>query len=80
MQQFSVRIWLADQIGCAPDNLTIVDAAPDNRTILFALDGEPVGQVHVLDPGSDGEAGVVAAWAPDGSSNATIPRGVDVAW
>jgi hypothetical protein len=80
MQQFSVRAWLAEQIGCPPDSLTIVDATTDARTILFAVDGVPSGQVHVLDPGVDLDGGVIAAWTPDGSGNAQIPRGVEVGW
>ena len=80
MSQFSVRAWLADQIGCPADSLTILDAAPDERTILFALDGQPYGQVHVLGGSRDAELGIVAAWAPDGSANAEIPAGEEVGW
>jgi hypothetical protein len=78
--QFSVRAWLADQIGCEADSLTILDAAPDERTILFALDGEPCGQVHVLAAAPGLGQGIVAAWAPDGSANAEIAADREVSW
>ena len=82
MASFSVRAWLAEQIGCAPDDLSIVDATPDERTILFALDGEPYGEVHVLggDDGDPASQGIAAAWVPGESANAVIPPGAEITW
>ena len=82
MAQFSVRTWLAEQIGCAADSLTILDATPDERTILFALDGTPYGEVHVLASpgGSEDGAGIVAAWLPFGSANAVAPPQAEITW
>ena len=80
MAQFSVRAWLAEQIGCSPDSLTILDATPDQRTILFAIDGEARGQIHVLESDDRDDRGIVAAWAPDGSANAEIPGEAQIAW
>jgi hypothetical protein len=79
---FSVRAWLASAIGCDVERLALVLPSGDGRDALFALDGEPCCQVHLM--GAPGEAAtqaaaVVAAW-PGGSANTVVKRGSVIEW
>ena len=67
MAQFSTRVWLALVIGCAPDDLSIVERSADGRFTSFARNGRPYGQVHLTQPQdqfpwSQARHALIAAW------------------
>lgn len=84
MGTFSVRPWLARQIGCPVEELSALDSIGGGQfEVLFARDGEPYGQVYLLAApaaGSGQGRAFVAAWLPGHSATVVIPAGDEIAW
>ena len=50
MAVVSVRSWLALEMGCGPDDLSVIEYSPDGAVISFARDGHFFGQVRLTPP------------------------------
>jgi hypothetical protein len=81
---FSVRAWLAEQIGCPLDQLTAIDiVTAEGFEATFARAGAPYGHVRLLfasEPGSGQGRGLVAAWGQGRSASTVVPAGDRVRW
>jgi hypothetical protein len=87
VRTFHVREWLAEAIGCMPDDLTILELTPDIEPldIIFARRGQPYGQVHLMQPAFEpgtpfGERALIAAWRGGQSAREALGPGTVVDW
>ena len=84
MAPFSTRVWLALVIGCAPEDLSIIERSTDERFTSFALHGRPHGQVHLTEPQgqfpwSQARQALIAAWT-GGTAHRLLLDDDEVTW
>lgn len=66
--QVLVRDWLALQIGCAANELSVIERRDRAFDVVFARNGERYGEAYVLAPqvpgGWDGSIALIGVWKP----------------
>jgi hypothetical protein len=81
---FSIRAWLASQIRCWPEDLSILERSADGALISFGRDGEFFGQVHLTQPhrqvpSLQTRRVLIASWI-DGSAQHVLRDDSEVVW
>ena len=84
MTLFSLRTWLASQIGCQPDKLSILERSPDGVFTAFARNGHFFGQarlarLHHTIPSLGRRRALIASWV-GGRGQRVLRLDEEVVW